>query len=456
MKSGAFAYMRILIIGAGNTGRNLAIKFCEERHDVVVVDVKAEPLQELEAQLDVLTIQGEGANPRLLEDAGISKSDMLVAVTDSDEVNILACVFARAAGVEHKVARVSNADYIHHTQFDLKALGVDLIINQKEECAQDLFNILRMPGAVETADMLDGKVLAVGLKVHMDSPLLMGSLKGFPDSRWLSVIRFIAVIRGKEIIVPRGDTQFMIGDDIYFVGRPEDITPFINWAWPERSIFQKVIVAGGGNLGIHLAALLEKTESQIILIESDEDRANYCSGILNKTMVIRGNALDQETIENVGIVNTTAYVAVTGNDENNIIGCLVAGKLGASFTAAQVNKPEYVPIINNLSLLDRAVNPHLSMMSAILHFVRGKNVKAAAVLRELPGELLEVVIPEKGKWTGKAIKDITFPDGVVIATVLRDKVVCAATGDLEFTAGDRVVIYCAPKAAGKLDSLFKK
>ncbi len=448
--------MRILIIGAGNTGRNLAIKFCEERHDVVVVDIHEEPLKELSAQLDVQTFLGEGSNPRLLVEAGLSKSDMLVAVTDSDDVNILACVFARSAGVAHKIARVSKADYIHRSPFDLRDIGVDLVINQKEECAQDLAHILKMPGAVETVDMLEGRVLAVGLKVHMDSPLLMGPLKSFPEAKWLDLIRFIAIIRGREVLAPRGETQFMIGDDIYFVGKPDDVAHFMAWAWPERAGFQKIIIAGGGSLGIHLAQLLEKTDAQTVIIEKDEDKANQCSSILNRTLIIKGDALDQETVENVGLADSTAYVAVTGNDENNIIGCLVAGKLGANFTAAQVNKPEYVPIINNLSLLDRAVNPHLSMMNAILHFVRGKNVKSAALLRDLPGELLEVVIPERGKWTGKAIKDIKFPEGVTVATVLRSDEVCVATGDLLLNAGDHAVIYCAPKAAGKLDSLFRK
>ena len=448
--------MRILIIGAGNTGKNLAVKFCEERHDVVVVDLKAEPLAEIEAQQDVLVIQGEGANPRLLEDAGLAKSDMMVAVTDSDEVNILACVFAKAAGVKHKIARVANADFIHHSRYSIKDLGVDLVINQKEECAQDLFNFLRMPGSVETVDMLDGRVLAVGLKVHMDSPLLLGPLNAFPDTKWLNVIRFIAIIRGTEVIVPRGETQFIVGDDIYFVGKPDDVSQFIAWAWPERAGFHKVIIAGGGGLGTHLAQLMEKTDTQVVLIEQDEDRANYCSGVLNKTLVIKGNALDQETIENIGIVDNTAFVAVTGNDENNIISCMVAGKTGAHFTAAQIDKPEYVPIINNLSLLDRAVNPHLSMINAILHFVRGKNVKAAAVLRELPGELLEVVIPDKGKWTHKAIKNLKLPEGVIIATVLRDKEVFAATGELTLQPADRVVIYCTPHSAGKIESIFRK
>ncbi len=448
--------MRILIIGGGNTGRNLAMKFCDERHDVVLVDNQAEVLKEVEGQIDILTIHGAGSNPRILEEAGVDKSDMIVAVTDQDEVNILACAIAQQAGVAFKIARVANHDFIRPAYFDLQKIGVDLVINQKEECANELFNILRMPGAIEVVDMLDGQVYAVGMPVHMDSPLLRAPLKAFPEAEWLNVIRFIAIMRGTELIMPRGDTLFLVGDEIYFVGKLEDIGRFMKWAWPERSSFAKIIIAGGGDTGIHLAKLLEKTDAQIVLVEENEERANYCSGVLGRTLVIKDDALDNETLDNIGIVETTAYAAVTGNDEKNIIGCMVAAKRGAHFTAAQVSKPEYVPIINNQSVLDRAVSPHLSMINSILHFVRGKNVKSAAQLTRLAGELLEVVIPERGKWTGKAIKNLKLPEGITIASALRNGEVLAATGELVFAPGDRVVVYCLPGAFKKIESMFRK
>ena len=449
--------MRVLIIGSGTAGQNLAEKLCAEKHDVVLIDRQEEALAEAQAQLDILTIQGEGSSPKVLDTAQIRKTDLLVAVTDSDEVNMLACMLAHAAGVPHKVARVSNLDYIHPPeQFSPSKLGIDLVVSQKEECAHELFNILRMPGTLEVVDLFEGEVLAVGIRVHMDSPLLRQPLKSFPQPELLKSIRFVALKRGDDMMVPRGDTQFMVGDDVYFVGRPNDISLFMTWAWPERTSFEKVIIAGGGDLGLQLARMLESTDMQIVLIERDDARANHCSGVLDRTLVIKGDAMDEDTLKNAGIVAGTAFVAATGIDENNIIGCLLAAKCGARFTLAQVTRPDYVPVIDSLSLLDRAVSPPLSMINAILHFVRGKYVKAAALFHKLPGELLDVVIPPKVKWAGKAIKDIKIPDGVTIAGARRGTEVLVAIGDLVLAEGDRLVIFALPEAVAKIEALFKK
>ena len=449
--------MRVLIIGSGTAGQNLAAKLCAEKHDVVLIDRNEAALAEAQAQLDILTIQGEGSSPKVLDAAQIGKTDLVVAVTDSDEVNMLACMLAHAAGVSHKVARVSNLDYIHAPEpFSPAQLGIDLVVSQKEECANELFNILRMPGTLEAVDLFEGQVLAVGIRVHMDSPLLRQPLKLFPQPDLLQAIRFIALKRGDDMLVPRGDTQFMVGDEVYFVGRPTDISNFMAWAWPERTAFEKVIIAGGGDLGLQLARRLETTDMQIVLVEQNEERANYCSGVLDHALVIKGDAMDEDTLKNAGIVAGTAFVAATGTDENNIIGCLLAAKCGARFTLAQVTRPDYVPVIDSLSLLDRAVSPPLSMINAILHFVRGKYVKAAALFHKLPGELLDVVLPPRGKWAGKAIKDLKIPNGVTIAGVMRGTEVLVAGGDLVLTEGDRLVIFALPESVTKIEALFKR
>ncbi len=266
--------MRVLIIGSGTAGKYLATKLCDEKHDVVLIDRCPEALAEVQAKLDILTVEGEGSSPRVLESAEIAKAHMVVAVTDSDEVNLLSCVLAHAAGVPHTVARVSNLDFVTPPKrFDLRSMGIDMVVSQKEECAHELFNILRMPGTLEAVDLLEGRVIAVGIKVHMDSPLIRAPLKTFPRPEILQAIRFIALIRGTELMVPRGDTQFMIGDDIYFVGRPEDVRSFLEWAWPEHSSFKKVLIAGGGDLGLQLAKLLEGTPMDIVVLEPDEARA---------------------------------------------------------------------------------------------------------------------------------------------------------------------------------------
>lgn len=448
--------MRILIIGAGNAGRHLAGKLSEERHDIVVVDNDEDALQEIAAQYDIQTIHGEGSSPRVLEEAGLSKADLVVAVTDRDEVNILACAYAQAASVPHKVARVSNPDFIHSdSRFDLRRMGIDLVISQKEECAQEIFTVLRMPGTLEAVDMLEERVLAVGIKVHMDSPLVLQSLKNFSRPDMLQKVRLIALMRGDELLVPRGDTQLMIGDDIYFVGEPPAVHEFLEWACPEHERFEKVIIAGGGDLGLQLALLLEKSGMPVVLIEKNPERAEQCSRRLDKTLVMRGDALDQETLENAGVIHGSAFVAVTGSDENNIMICLLAEKAGSTFTLAQVTRPEYVPIVSSLSLLDRAVSAHMSMINAILHFVRGKNVKAAALLHRLPGELLDVVVPSGSSWCGTAIKQQRMPSGLMIATALRGDQVLSATGDLILQAGDRLVLFARPECVAKVESLFK-
>lgn len=446
--------MRILIIGGGQTGAHLAEKFCEDDHDVVVIDSDDEALAELDAHLDLMTVHGDGSAPAALEEADIERADMVVAVTDRDATNILACIFARARGVKRTVARVSSSAYSTSRHIPFEQLGVDLLVNQYDEYARDLYNVLRLPGSIEVADLLDGRVMVVGMSIHMDSPLLGYSLKNFTSRDWLQKIRFMAVVRGDQVMTPHGETTFLVGDDVYFAGEPDAISDFMQWAWPEHKRFQRVVIAGGGELGLQLARMLEKTRMQIVLIEQDEDRADFCSEELGRTLVIKGDALDQQTLAGIGEAEDMAYVASTGSDEHNIIGCLVAEKHGARFTAAQVGKKEYIGIVNQLRLLDRIVDPHLAMINSILHFVRGKNVQAAAILARLPGELIELRITGRHRWAGRAIRDLAMPRGVVIVTAMRGGQVQTATGDLLLAAGDRVVVYCLPEALSRMESLF--
>ncbi len=449
--------MRILIIGAGNAGQQLAERLREERHDVVMIDVQSGSLTEVESQMDVQTFVGSGSSPRLLKEAEVDKADLVVAVTGRDEVNVLACLLAHAAGVPHKIARISDTDYIHEAgPFDLHKLGIDMVVSQKEECAHDLFNVLRLPGTIEVVDILDDLAIAAGIKVDIDSPLATVNLGKFPEPDLIRKIRFIAVQRGNKMQIPHGDTQLMIGDDVYLVGEPDDVDEFLQWAYPERQRFQKIVIAGGGDLGFHLAQLLESTRVDIVLLETDPVRATFCADRLDRTLVMKSDPLDPDTFDNVGITPTTAFVAATDDDENNIICCLLAEKRGACYTAAQVSKASYTPIISSLSLLDRAVNPYTSMVNAILRFVRGTHIESASTLYSLPGELIEVHIPADSPWAGQRIRELGAGiRGGIIAAVLRGGRVIAATGDLELLSGDRLALFCIPKSSGKILSALR-
>ena len=448
--------MRAVILGAGSAGSHLAARLCAEKYDVVVVDRQAAPLAEISSDLDILTIEGHGSSPLILERAGIREAEIFVAVTDSDDVNILACSMARMAGVKYKVARISAADYYApDSVLNLQQMGVDLAINPKEECASELAYMVSLPGSQEVVDLFQGHVLSIGFKVSADSPLLRCTLATCPQANILKPVRFLALQRGSEVMIPHGDTRFMVGDDLFVIGAPDDLDAMLEYAYPDRPRIRKAVIAGGGGLGRSLAKNLERRRLDLVLVETNPMIADLCSETLDRTLVLKGNIMSSDTLENAGITDETAFIATTGSDENNIIGCLLGQREGACLTIAKVSRPEYVPIINSLSLLDRAVNPHLSMTNAILHYVRGRSVRSAAVLSTLGGELLEVLVDSGHPWAGKNIRDLHVPRGAIIAVLEREDRTVVPTGDTRLAAGDKLVIFSLPGTADEVTALLK-
>ena len=447
--------MRIVIIGAGNAGRQLAMRLCEEKHSVVMVDANPQALAQAEAGLDILTICGQGSNPAILEQAQADKSDLLIAVTDNDEVNILSCLLGHAAGVKGKIARVTNPDFLRNgsSRYDLKKMGIDLVINQKHECAREVFNMLQMPGAIEAFDLIAGKVMVAGCSINAVSPLLDRTPAECDRLDLIQSVRVIAIRRDNELVVPHGNTVFKQNDLVYLVGQRADISNFFKWVCPDIEPFEKVIIAGGGDLGLMLAKFIEN-EVDTVLLEQNESRAKYCSAELDKTLILRADALTESALEESGLHDKTAFVALTGDDEGNIMNCLMAQKKGASFTATQIARTDFIPVVEQLYLVNRVVSPYISTTNAILHWLRSKKVRAASLLHNLPGELLDVIIAPNHKMDGRCIKEIKIPSTAIIATVMRDGEVVTATGDLQLQADDRVLIFCHPDAVKKIESIF--
>ncbi len=447
--------MRAIIIGAGSAGRLLAERLCVEQQDVVVVDRRREPLEALEAQLDVMTVQGAGANPRVLGEAGLAQANLLVAVTAEDETNLLACAFAKAAGVPFRVARLGSADYLHpDCPMPPEQFGVDLPIQPKKECARDIARLLRLPGSQEVVPLLGGRILLVGFEISERSSVRDVPLHAFPDAALLERIRFVAVRREGRVTIPQGDTRLRTGDEVYAAAAPDAVPALLRLGGDEPRPVRRAIVAGGGDLGIELARSFEADDLPVTLIEQDEQRAAECAAALERTLVVRANVLDKDALKEAGLNEETAFIAATGDEENNIIGCLLAGKAGAGLTMAQIVTPEYVPIINSLNLLDRAVSPHLSAVNAILRFIRGRHVRAATALQTLPGELIEVALEAGAPWAGRAVRDLRLPRNAVIVATRRGEEVVVPTGARSLEAGDSLVLYAVGSAIGKLKSIF--
>jgi len=449
--------MRVVIIGAGNAGHRLASRLCDEKHDVVLVDHRAQPLEESAAELDVQTVVGNGISPQTLKEAGVAKAGLVATVTNRDEINILAAVSARAAGARYTAARVSNDELTAGRHADyLSGLGIDLIVNEHEECAREVLSVLNLGGAKEIVHMADGRIQVVGTDVPPGSPLLAGPLRDFPRSDILSDVRLIAVMRGEKLIMPHGNTTFEVMDTTYCVGRPTNVRAFLDIVRPNQIEIGKVVVAGGGDMGLRLARHLERSDKQVIVIEEDIERAHECSASLTRGTVISGNALDRAVLDEIGITRHTAIVTSTGNDENNIIACLLAQKLGAGFGVALISKPEYVSIINEAKLLDRAVSPYLTTMNAILRFVRGASIRAITLLQNVPGELLEVHVSEGSRWVGRKLKDMRLPRRSVVAAVVRGEDAAIGVGATTLQEGDRLIVFAPLGVAAKLESVFRK
>ena len=448
--------MRIIIVGAGEAGQQLAERLCEQKHEIIIIDQENEALEQGEAQFDVMTLHGSGSSPRILAEAQVDKADILVAVTGSDEANILACMYAHAAGVPHKLARVSNRDYLlNEGPLNLLDVGVDRMVCPQEENAREMMNMLMAPALEQMIDLLGGRLYAIGIELAAQSDLVGQTLRDCSDHDLISTMRILAIQRKKDVFVPDGKTVFETGDQLYIVLQPHYLQEVQDWMMPDRQRINKVIVAGGGVFGLYLTELLEDSFKQVVLIERDESRAEYCSGVLKKTLVLRGDVLEQEALQNAGINSETAFVAVTSDDEDNIIACLLARKLGSSFTMTQIRKPEYVPVVEQLGLIDRVVSPNAALTTAVLGFIRGGNVRAAKAFKNLPGEFLDVVIKPGSKWSGQEIHALGMTKGAMIAAVLREEDVLVPVGSLQLLPDDRLIVFALTDAVPKLKSFFK-
>ena len=448
--------MRIIIVGAGEAGQQLAERLCEQKHEVIIIDQEDEALEQGEALFDVMTLRGSGSSPRILAEAQVGKADILVAVTGSDEANILACLYAHAAGVPHKLARVANRDYLLEAgPLDLKKAGVDHMVCPQEENAREMMSMLQAPGLEQMVDLYGGHLYAIGIDLATQSEMVGRTLKSCADNELISTMRILAVRRGDKVFVPTGDTVFEAKDLLFVAIQPRFLQDVQDWIMPGRKRINKVIVAGGGVFGLYLAELLENAFKQVVLIERDDARAEYASGVLKKTLVLRGDALEQEVMQNAGINDETAFVAVTSDDEDNIIACLLARKLGCTFTMTQIRKPEYVPVVEQLDLIDRVVSPNVAMTTAVLGFIRGGNVRSAKALKNLPGEFLDVVIKPGSKWSGQEIHTLGMSSGTVIAGVLRDEDVLVPVGSLQLLPDDHLILFALNDCVSKLKSFFK-
>ena len=450
--------MKIVICGAGLVGSAIASHLSEEHNDVTVVDASQENIQRLTDQVDVHGVVGVASHPDRLAEAGVGDAELLIAVTDSDEINMVACQVSHTIfNTPVKIARIRSQAYLNPLYGDLYApddMPIDHIISPEREVSAAVSNQLRVPGAFDVKDMCDGKMSLVGVLLTDDSPIRDVSLRHltnlFPDL----LITVLAIIRDGKVVIPRsGNESMQTGDRVYFVCDATHLHRAMASFGHEEPEARSVVIAGGGSIGQMLAREIgsnfENTAVQII--ELHASRARTLAEELQNTGIINGDALDSAILREAGVHNTETFVSVTEDDEVNILSALLAKRTGAKHAVALVNIPGFIPLVGTLGV-DAVINPSQITVSSILEHVRRGRIRDVHPVIEDLGEVLEAEALPSSLLVGKSLRLAKIPKGIAVGGVRRDGRVIAARGDTVIESGDTVVIFAA---RGKITQVEK-
>jgi trk system potassium uptake protein TrkA len=437
--------MKIIILGAGQVGRTAAYHLSrEEVNDVTVVDLNEDTLRDLQDRLDIRTVAGNAASPRVLEVAGIASTDILVALTNSDEVNMLACQIAWTLyRTPKKIARVRSADYTERDRlFGENGVAVDVWVSPEQLVTEHIARLIRYPGALQVLDFADGRVRLVGIRALQGGPLVGQELRTLREHIPAADARVAAIYRAGKSVKPEGTTVIEDGDDVFFLAGRKHIRAVMREMRREEAPVRRVVIAGGGNIGLRLAGELEET-NQVKLIERDPKRARRVSEILSRTTVLHGDAADEDLLLEENIDSADVFAALTNSEEANILSAMLAKRLGAHKVMALINKPSYAELIESGSI-DIAIAPQTVTIGSLLAHVRHGDVVRVHSLRRGAAEALEVVVhgdADNSRVIGRRIEEISLPEGTTLGAVVRGEDVIIAHHDITVQADDHLILF---------------
>ncbi|MEE8394059.1 MAG: Trk system potassium transporter TrkA [Rhodospirillales bacterium] len=451
--------MKVIVCGAGEVGYNIARHLAFENNDVTVIDQMPDLVRRVTDTLDVQGIVGHASRPDILEKAGTSDADMIIAVTYVDEINMMACQVAHSLfEVPTKIARVRHQSYLQpiwSNLFSRDNMPIDVIISPEIEVARAVIRRLQVPGAIEMIPLVDDKVKLLGVRCGEECPLVNTPLRQltelFPD---LNIV-IVGIMRQDTPIVPTSDEQLLPGDEVYFVIDSTQMLRAMAAFGHEEPEAKRLLIFGGGNIALFLAQEIEKTHSWVKtkIIEVNLERAELVASQLGRTVVIHGDALDSEILEEANVAATDTVVAVTNDDETNILASLLAKRNGCKRTITLINKDTYETLITSLGI-DVAVSPRIITVSTILQHVRRGRIHSVHTLREGFGELIEAEALETSPLVGAPLKEVKLPSGVLLGAIVRDGQVISPRGDTVVKAKDRVVLFAAEESVSKVEKMF--
>ncbi len=448
--------MRIVIVGCGRVGMHLAKMLSREHHEVVVIEPDKEKVKKAEATLDILAIEGSGASAQTLVKAGIKNAELLVAVSAIDEVNIVACMLADKFGVPKKIARVRNPEYSAvDAVLTPKQLGIDLMINPEYETAQEIVRLIRRAAATDVIEFAEGAIQLMGLRLDKKAKVLSQRLRDLTMQIPNLTFRTVAIIRNGRTIIPTGNDYLHDGDQIFVVSKTDSIPQLLELCGKSNEKIEKIMILGGGKVGRMVAKELEKDKSlDIRLIESNRWKSQFAADQLKRTLVIRGDGTDLDLLASEGIVDMDAFIAVTQDEETNIITSLLANHLGVRRTITMIHQADYFPLMKTIGL-DTAVDPRILTANAIERFIHRGEIVSVATLKGLDAEAIELIAQQDSQIVKKPLKNVKFPKGAIIGAVTRNGEVFVPTGNSQIKPNDKVVVFALPKAVAEVEKIFE-
>ncbi len=446
--------MSVVIVGAGEVGFHVAERLSGEGRQVVVVDASLDRLDWVQSHLDVGVIEGSGASPAVLERAGVGNATLFLAVTSDDEVNLVACMVAQGKPGMVKVARVSNPDfYTEAGRISPERFRVDVMINPERELALDTLQLLQSTVATDIAAFADGRLQLISLKVKADAPIMNRRLSEVTAEIGDTPLLTAAIERNGTTLVPDGSTIVQAGDQAYVVTTADAVPKALALCGHEHKELKRVMVAGGSTEAYYLAELLQQHNVHATLVVQDRRRAQELAEKLHKALILNGDATDVELLEVEGVGEMDAFVALTDEDQTNILSALVAKQAGAKQVVTLVNKIEYVSLARRIGL-DAAVSPRLSAANAILRQVRRGSVTRVSTFKDTDAEAISFAVSSASPFVGHPLRETKFPTGAIVAAILRGDEVIVPRGSDELKVGDTAIIFALRGAVESVTKLF--
>jgi len=447
--------LKVIIVGAGEVGFHIAKRLSLEKKDVVVVEKEEARARQVREVLDAQVIHGKGSSPLVLREAGLASAEIMIAVTDSDETNIVACLIAQALSKNIiRVARLRETEYRGESGIIGKsALHVDLVISPEEEVAKTLGLIADTPGTSDVLEFADGRVKLIGIKVESGSPMAKKRLMELPSEAGDKIL-VAAIYRQEAVIVPRGDSRIKEGDTLFLVTPPESVRHVLKRFGKPYEPTRRALVSGGGRMGQGVAKRLAARGIGTKIIERDRQHCEHLAETLDKIVVLHGEGTDQRLLIQEGIRDIDMFISAAEDEEENVLTALLAKRLGAKRVVSLVDTTEYLPLASTIGV-DIVLSPMLAAVSTILQFIRQGKIISVSTLREELVEAIEFIAMETSEIVGKPLRKLSLPKGALVGSIVREDEIIIPHGDTVINVGDRVILFARPEAIPKMEKAVK-